>query len=177
MTILPLDTTNQNLITQIKALLTTTFACYVAPEDAQEEMDSILEAERICLVAVEGDKLLGFVGAIPQYSHAWELHPLAVDELYRKQGIGKALVLALEQLLAPQGVLTIYLGTDDEEFETSLSQGNLFEDTYAKIAQIENPGNHPYAFYQKCGYKIVGVIPDANGIGKPDIFMAKRIFE
>ena len=177
MTILPLDTTNQNLIAQIKALLTTTFACYSSEQDAQEEMDSILEAERICLVAVEGDKLLGFVGAMHQYSHAWELHPLAVDALYRKQGIGKALVLALEQLLVPQGVLTIYLGTDDEEFKTSLSQGNLFEDTYAKIAQIQNPGNHPYAFYQKCGYKIVGVIPDANGIGKPDIFMAKRIFE
>jgi hypothetical protein len=25
------------------------------------------------------------------------------------------------------------------------------------------------------GYTIVGVIPDANGLGKPDILMAKRI--
>ena len=29
--------------------------------------------------------------------------------------------------------------------------------------------------FQKMGYKIVGVFPDANGIGKPDIWMAKRI--
>jgi aminoglycoside 6'-N-acetyltransferase I len=30
-------------------------------------------------------------------------------------------------------------------------------------------------FYQKLGYVIVGVIPDANGPGKPDIMMAKRV--
>ncbi|MCA9940912.1 MAG: AAC(6')-Ia family aminoglycoside 6'-N-acetyltransferase, partial [Anaerolineales bacterium] len=27
----------------------------------------------------------------------------------------------------------------------------------------------------KLGYAIVGVVPDANGWGKPDIIMAKRI--
>jgi aminoglycoside 6'-N-acetyltransferase I len=34
---------------------------------------------------------------------------------------------------------------------------------------------HPYEFYQKLGYVIVGVIPDANGPGKPDILMAKSL--
>jgi aminoglycoside 6'-N-acetyltransferase I len=34
---------------------------------------------------------------------------------------------------------------------------------------------HPYEFYQKMGYTITGVMPDANGIGKPDIFMSRRI--
>jgi len=34
---------------------------------------------------------------------------------------------------------------------------------------------HAEAFYQKCGFVIVGVVPDANGLGKPDILMAKRV--
>lgn len=33
----------------------------------------------------------------------------------------------------------------------------------------------PYEFYQKLGYAIIGVVPDANGLGKPDILMAKRV--
>jgi aminoglycoside 6'-N-acetyltransferase I len=30
-------------------------------------------------------------------------------------------------------------------------------------------------FYRKLGFVIVGVVPDANGPGKPDILMAKRV--
>lgn len=33
----------------------------------------------------------------------------------------------------------------------------------------------PHGFYEKLGFMIVGVMPDANGIGKPDIYMAKRV--
>jgi len=32
-----------------------------------------------------------------------------------------------------------------------------------------------YEFYQKLGFTIVGIIPDANGWGKPDILVAKRV--
>jgi aminoglycoside 6'-N-acetyltransferase I len=44
-----------------------------------------------------------------------------------------------------------------------------------KIANIQNYKGHPYEFYLKCGYTITGVMPDANGRGKPDIIMGKRV--
>jgi aminoglycoside 6'-N-acetyltransferase I len=43
------------------------------------------------------------------------------------------------------------------------------------IAQVRNLRRHPYEFYQRQSYTIGGVIPDANGQGKPDIFMAKSL--
>lgn len=43
------------------------------------------------------------------------------------------------------------------------------------FSHIRNLRDHPYEFYPKMGFAIVGVMPDANGIGKPDIFMAKRL--
>ncbi|MBC8579204.1 GNAT family N-acetyltransferase [Lachnospiraceae bacterium NSJ-12] len=100
---------------------------------------------------------------------------VAVEPSYQSKGIGTKLVAILEEEVYKQGGIIIYLGTDDEDGRTSLSEGDLFEDTYEKIKNIRNLDRHPYAFYEKQGYKIVGVFPDANGFGKPDIWMAKRI--
>ncbi len=65
--------------------------------------------------------------------------------------------------------------TDDEDGLTSLSGVDLYPDVWQHVAAVRNLGGHPYEFYQKCGYVIVGVVPDANGPGKPDILMAKRV--
>ena len=75
----------------------------------------------------------------------------------------------------PEGASPCTWGTDDEFFQTSLSQGDLFEDTFQKLRDIQNLRRHPYEFYQKQGFQIVGVLPDVNGYGKPDIFMAKPL--
>jgi aminoglycoside 6'-N-acetyltransferase I len=98
-----------------------------------------------------------------------------VLEKYRGKGLGTALVEALEREVGKQGGVTIYLGSDDEFGTTSLFGEDLYDNIYEKIENIKNTGGHPFEFYQKVGYKIVGVIPDANGVGKPDIWMAKRI--
>lgn len=58
---------------------------------------------------------------------------------------------------------------------TSLSGKDLYANAWEHISNIKNLRSHPYEFYQKMGYAIVGVIPDANGPGKPDIIMAKKI--
>ena len=144
--------------------------------EGMSEIQKLSDPERVLLAAVEGDSLLGFVGAIPQYGvSGWELHPLVVAETFRGRGIGSALCRKLEEVLREKGCLTIYLGSDDEAQQTSLSDSDLFQDTFGQIEAIQNYKNHPYEFYQRLGYQIVGVIPDANGFGKPDIWLAKSL--
>ena len=58
---------------------------------------------------------------------------------------------------------------------TSLSQVDLYKNTWEHITNIRNLKGHPFEFYQKMGFTIIGVIPDANGWNKPDIMMAKRV--
>ncbi len=167
---------DQALLRQAQELLQECFPQAYSGDLAAQQMALCLEEERLAFMAEEDGSLLGFVGAMPQYGvTAWELHPLAVTEARRGEGIGAALVARLEKECAARGCLTLYLGTDDEFFQTSLSQGDLFEDTFQKIRNIQNLGHHPYEFYQKQGFQIVGVLPDANGPGKPDIWMAKRV--
>lgn len=144
---------------------------------ALEEVHECLEAENICLAALDGDgRVLGWIGARPAYGvTGWELHPLVVDPARQGQGIGRALVMALEAQVRGRGGVTIFLGSDDEDGMTSLAAVDLYPDVAGHIRSIRNLKRHPYEFYQKLGYTIVGVIPDANGPGKPDIIMAKRI--
>jgi hypothetical protein len=73
------------------------------------------------------------------------------------------------------GGLTVLLGSDDEDDMTTLSGVELYPDVWTHVANIRNLRGHPFEFYQKCGFVIVGVVPDANGLGKPDILMAKRV--
>jgi aminoglycoside 6'-N-acetyltransferase I len=168
----PLDL---DLVQQAASLLKEAFPQSYS-DCSQEEMDRILDKNRVVLCAIEGDELLGFAGAIPQYGiTAWEMHPLVVKGSKRGIGIGRKLCETLEEELRKRGCLTIYLGSDDDENQTSLSNTDLFDRTFDKIEDIQNYNKHPYEFYQKVGYTIVGVIPDANGIGKPDIWLAKSL--
>jgi aminoglycoside 6'-N-acetyltransferase I len=146
-------------------------------EEGLKEIHEMLESERICRVALdEQENLLGIIGGIPGYDgNVWELHPLAVQPSAHGQGIGRALVEDFESQVRAKGGLTITLGSDDEDNMTSLSNVDLYENLWEKIRDIQNLKNHPFAFYQKLGYVISGVVPDANGRGKPDILMAKKL--
>ncbi len=141
------------------------------------QVTSSLIPGRISRVAIHDDgTVLGWIGAIPDYNgHAWELHPLVVRPDFQGQGIGRALVADLERLISvPEGV-TLFLGSDDEDNRTSLGGVDLYPDVTTHIINIKNLDRHPYEFYQKLGFVIVGLVPDANGPGKPDIIMAKRV--
>jgi aminoglycoside 6'-N-acetyltransferase I len=145
--------------------------------DALEEVQESLRPDRISRIAVdEQNRVLGWIGGIEEYDgNVWELHPLVVRQDCQRQGVGRTLVADFEKQVMERGGHTIRLGTDDEDCRTSLGGVDMYPDVLDKLRSIENVRAHPFEFYLKVGYHIVGIIPDANGFGKPDILMAKRI--
>ena len=127
--------------------------------------------------AVDGDIVLGWVGGLSEYrGRVWELHPIVVDKTRRLQGIGRALVAAFEDEARKRGGLTATLGTDDEFGQTSLTDVDLYADLPDRISGLRDLGSrHPFLFYRKLGYVVTGLMPDANGRGKPDIYMSKAL--
>ncbi|MBI3957653.1 MAG: GNAT family N-acetyltransferase [Chloroflexi bacterium] len=166
-------------VVQAAILLQRVFApqgSWVTLAEARQEVDEMLAPDRILRVAIADGQVIGWIGGIPEYhGNVWELHPLLVAPEWQGQGVGAALVRDFEMLVQARGGLTIQLGTDDVTDATSLSGANLYVDTWEKIRNIRNLNRHPFEFYQKQGYTIIGVMPDANGRGRPDITMGKRV--
>jgi aminoglycoside 6'-N-acetyltransferase I len=155
---------------------------FVAPsgwpdaESARAEVARVLR-EGFARAALEREQLVGWIGALPEYhGRVWELHPLVVRREYRHRGIGRLLVAALEQEVRARGGLTITLGTDDDAGMTSLAGVDLYADVPGHLRELRDLGRgHPFLFYRRLGFVVTGVMPDANGPGKPDIYMSKRV--
>jgi len=180
--IINLDPTDTDCIEQCANLLVEGFKehwpdAWPTFDEALKEVNEMLAEDRICRIAIDSQgNVLGLIGGIPEYDgNVWELHPLVVKPDQQQQGIGRALVRDFEKQVNQRGGLSIRLGSDDEDGMTTLANVNLYENTWEKIASIQNLKGHPYEFYQKLGYVITGVVPDANGRGKPDIILSKRI--
>lgn len=154
-------------------------AAWPTMQAALQEVEESFGEDRISRAAMdESGRVVGWIGGIDAYDgHAWELHPLAVDPQFHGQDIGTALVQDFENLVRERGATTIWLGSDDESNQTSLGGADIYPDVLQQAANIKNLRRHAFGFYQKMGYIVVGLIPDANGFGKPDILMAKRISE
>ncbi|HEX5724345.1 MAG TPA: GNAT family N-acetyltransferase [Longimicrobiaceae bacterium] len=146
-------------------------------DDALEEVAQACRPEKVALAAVgEDGTMLGWIGGQPVYDgECWELHPLVTHPAHRRRGIGRALVQALEAALSARGGGTLWLGTDDVLGLTSVGDVDLYPGVLERLRDLRDLRGHPFAFYQRLGYEIVGILPDANGFGKPDIFMAKRL--
>ena len=144
--------------------------------DALEEIHSMTQPGNTLIAAVQNSEVVGFCGLLsPIYDgNVFELHPLAVRKDCRHRGVAKGLVTAIEGIARQKGGLVIYLGADDESGETSLAGADLFDGLPQKIGDFK-PGTHQSGFYMKLGYKIIGVMPDANGAGRPDIYWGKRL--
>ena len=149
-------------------------------EEAVAEVQEALEDGKICRVAVDDSgSSLGWIGAQPGYhGRVWELHPLVVNPAAQGRGVGSALVRDLDERVQERGGITIQLGTDDETGATSAYGVDVYEDipgTIARLQIVDSGQRHPLEFYRKLGFKVIGLMPDANGIGKPDIIMGKRV--
>lgn len=179
MTIADLGTQPELIHEQAAALLVEEFdepRGWPTIELAREEVATVLR-EGFARAVVDGRDLLGWIGGLPEYAgRVWELHPMVVRRVYRRRGIGRALVDAFEAEARRRGALTATLGTDDDSGMTSLAGVDLYDDVPRHLAGLHDLGRqHPFLFYRKLGYVVTGVMPDANGRGRPDIFMSKRL--
>jgi aminoglycoside 6'-N-acetyltransferase I len=84
------------------------------------------------------------------------------------------LVRAIERISAEAGALTMVLGTSDTTGTTSLANVDLYDDPMGHLARIA-PRDHATQFWLRAGYKVVGVVPDAEGPGMPSITLARRL--
>lgn len=145
-------------------------------ESARAEVERVIQ-DGFARAMLRGELLLGWIGGLPEYDgRVWELHPIVVRQEYRRQGVGWKLVDAFEREAARRGALTVTLGTDDDTGITSLAGVNLYDNLPRHISEIRDLGHeHPFLFYQRLGYIVTGVMPDANGRGLPDIYMSKAV--
>jgi aminoglycoside 6'-N-acetyltransferase I len=145
-------------------------------DDARQRVLESMQAGRISRVLLdESNEVVGWIAGTHQYGHVWELHPLVVAESHQGKGYGRLLIQDLERLVAKRGALTLLVGTSDETDRTTLFGADLYEDTPNHLAKLRSTRPHPLDFYVKVGFTVVGVVPDAEGLGKPTITLAKRI--
>jgi aminoglycoside 6'-N-acetyltransferase I len=158
-------------------LLTDVYPGYAErPDDAYAEIERVMTEDAVFIVRVVEGELIGLIGArLTHGDTGYELFPHAVHPDEQNQGLGTVLLYMLEQELARRGATVLFLAVEDEFGDTTLHDKDLFEDAFVQIREMKAVNWHPFVFYRRRGFQVYGVIPDAFGIGKPDILMAKKI--
>jgi aminoglycoside 6'-N-acetyltransferase I len=182
MRIVGLEHLDEGTVAQVAQLLVSGFSdmtptAWPNHHLAQAEVRGSLLPHQIALAALVPDgRAVGWIRGIRQWGgHAWQLYPLVIHPDFRDKGVGTALVIDLESRVRDSGGLTLWLTTADTEGQTSLAGTNLYDDPFRQLRALGNPGHHRYNFYEQLGFVVVGAIPDANGLGKPDILLAKTV--
>lgn len=143
---------------------------------ARRELTDALEPQKIgrALLDASGQPV-AWVASLHDWGDVWELNPLIVGIEHQRFGHGQRLVSEIEQLVAARGARTMMAFTSDTVGATSLADCDLYDNTFARLAGVEIRRPHALGFWQRVGYRIVGVVPDAEGPGKPSISLARRL--
>lgn len=177
--IIDLDTTDTALV---ERLATVTFEAFKenAPDWvptvdlARNQVTAATSQGRLGRVVIEGGEVVGWVGSITG-KRVWEIHPLAIAIEHQYKGFGHILVEDVARIAKAAGALTLLAGTSDEVGTTNLFGVDLYADPARSIAKIQATGRNPFKFWQNAGFTVVGLLPDAEGIGKPAIQLARRL--
>lgn len=91
------------------------------------------------------------------------------------KGYGSMLVNKIERLAQSRGVLGLLAGTSDETGSTPLYGVDLYQNPCELFNRLIGAEQHVVTFWRKVGFSVVGVLPDAEGRGRPGITLAKRV--
>ena len=146
-------------------------------ENAREEVVESLQRGRTSRALTDDlGEPLGWLGAIPQSGgRAWKIHPIAIRPERQGRGYSRFLVEDLERISKASGALTLFAGASDDVGSTSLSGTDLYADPLSALASITCEGPHAYKFWMEVGFSTVGVMPDAEGVGRHGIHLAKSL--
>lgn len=167
-------------ISAVAAILVAGFAdrsaAWPTHASAVTEVTTCSQSHHLSCVATINSEVVGWASASPQYNQTgWELHPIVVAPAHQKRGVGRALLEYMCDELRRRGASVLYAWSDDESQSTSLGGVDLFHDPLRQLTQFDASMRHAGGFYLANHFVLCGVIPDANGIGKPDILFARRI--
>ena len=101
--------------------------------------------------------------------------PIAVAIEHQYSGLGHLLVEDVARIAKGAGALTPFSGTSDEVGTTNLFGVDLYGNPVEAIKNIEATGRNPFKFWQNAGFTVVGLMPDAESLGKPGVHLARRL--
>jgi GNAT superfamily N-acetyltransferase len=107
-------------------------------EDSDQQLDSYIELGRVWAARAADGEVVGHLHAVSRERRLWEVVNTAVAEHARGHGVGRALLDRVVDEARKDGVERLILAT------ATADVGNL-------------------RFYQRCGFRMTHVVPDAFG--------------
>ena len=177
--IIDLDTTNSALVERLANITHEAFRenspdWVPTIELALRQVVAATSPGRLGRVILDQGQAAGWIGII-KGRRVWEIHPIAIAIEHQYKGFGHLLVEDVARLAKAAGALTLFAGTSDEVGTTNLFGVDLYADPASAIKNLRATRRNPFEFWQNAGFTVVGLMPDAEGEGKPGIHMARRL--